>query len=227
MAKRLTEKQKKTITNRFKDGESIDYLSNEFKCTNLTIIRNLKKELGEKTYKELAQKIKNSLKKNNINENLNIENSDTDLKSESSNSNFKEIKTLNKSDNESNPPSASEFIEIAPLDYEIENIPRKELSSVPIGEIEFPKIVYMIVNKNIELEIKLLKDYPEWEFLPNEDLKRKTIEIYFDLKTAKRVCSKEQKVIKVPNTDVFRIASPFLISRGISRIVSAEKLIAI
>ena len=85
----------------------------------------------------------------------------------------------------------------------------------------------MIVDKNIELEIKLLKDYPEWEFLPNEDLKRKTIEIYFDLKTAKRFCSKEQKVIKVPNTDVFRLASPFLISRGISRIVSAEKLIAI
>ena len=85
----------------------------------------------------------------------------------------------------------------------------------------------MIVNKNIELEIKLLRDYPEWEFLPNDDLKRKTIEIYFDIKIAKRVCSKEQKVIKVPNTDVFRIASPILISRGISRIVSSEKLIAL
>jgi hypothetical protein len=85
----------------------------------------------------------------------------------------------------------------------------------------------MIVNKNIELEVKLLKDYPDWEFLPNEDLKRKTIEIYYDLKTAKRDCMKEQKVIKVPNTDVFRIVSPILISRGITRIVSAEKLIAL
>ena len=227
MAKRLTEKQKKTITNRFKDGETIDYLSKEFKCTNLTIVRNLKKELGEITYKELAQKIKNSLEKININENANIENSNIDLKLETSNNNFKENRTLNKIDNESNPPCVSEFIEIAPLDYEIENIPRKELSSIPIKEIDFPKTVYMIVDKNIELEIKLLKDYPEWEFLPKEDLKRKTIEIYFDLKTAKRVCGKEQKVIKVPNTDVFRIASPILISRGISRIISAEKLIAI
>ena len=85
----------------------------------------------------------------------------------------------------------------------------------------------MVVDKNIELEIKLLKDYPEWEFLPNEDLKRRTIEIYSDLKLAKRACSKEQKVIKVPNTDVFRIVSPILISRGISRIISAEKLIAL
>ena len=227
MAKRLTEKQKKTLTNRFKDGEAIDYLSKEFQCTNLTIIRNLKKELGEKTYKELAQKIKNSLKKNNINENANIDNSDTDLKLENSNDNFKEKRNLIKVDNESNLPCVSEFIEIAPLNFEIENNARKELSSVPIGEIEFPKIVYMIVSKNIELEIKFLRDYPEWEFLPNEDLKRKTIEIFFDLKIAKRFCNKEQKVIKVPNTDVFKIVSPILISRGISRIISAEKLIAI
>ena len=85
----------------------------------------------------------------------------------------------------------------------------------------------MIVSKNIELEIKSLKDYPNWEFLPEEDLKRKTIEIFFDLKSAKRACIKEQKVIKVPNTEVFRIASPILISRGISRIVSDEKLISL
>ena len=227
MAKRLTEKQKKTLTNRFKDGEAIDYLSKEFKCTTLTIIRNLKKELGEKTYKELAQKIKNSLKKNNINENSNIDNSNTDSKLETSNNNFKENRNLIKIDNESNLPCVSEFIEIAPLNFEIENNARKELSSVPIGEIEFPKIVYMIVSKNIELEIKFLRDYPEWEFLPNEDLKRKTIEIFFDLKIAKRFCNNEQKVIKVPNTNVFKIVSPILISRGISRIISAEKLIAI
>ena len=120
-----------------------------------------------------------------------------------------------------------EFVELAPLEYEIENTPRKELSSIPIDQIEFPKVVYMVVDKNIELEIKLLKDYPDWEFLPNEDLNRKTIEIFFDLKTAKRACNKEQKVIKVPNTDVFKIVAPILLSRGISRIVSQDKLIAL
>ena len=85
----------------------------------------------------------------------------------------------------------------------------------------------MIVDKKIELETKFLRDYPEWEFLPNEDLGRKCIEIYNDLKTAKRFCNKEQKVIKVPNTDVFKIVAPILISRGISRIVNSEQLIAL
>ena len=85
----------------------------------------------------------------------------------------------------------------------------------------------MVVDKKIELETKYLRDYPDWQFLSNEELNRKTIEIFNDLKTAKRVCNKEQKVIKVPNTDVFRIVSPILLSRGISRIVNAEKLISV
>ena len=225
MTKRLTEKQKEIIVNSFKNGSNIEDLSNEFKCTNSTIIRNLKKYLGDKMYKLLANKNKNSIQNNN--ENINVDISDTDLKLVSSNKDFNETNLKDKSDKASNQSSSTEFIEIAPLDFEIENSSRKELSSIPIDQIEFPKVVYMVVDKNIELEIKLLKDYPNWEFLPNEDLNRKTIEIFFDLKTAKRSCNKEQKVIKVPNTNVFKIVSPILISRGISRIVSEDKLIAI
>ena len=59
MAKRLTEKQKSEIADYFKDGKSIEALSEEFNCTLLTIARNLKKNLGEKIYKELLEKNKN------------------------------------------------------------------------------------------------------------------------------------------------------------------------
>ena len=227
MAKRLTEIQKKELIKGFKSGKTAESLSEVFNCTKLTVIRNLKKELGENVYKELIIK-----KKLNNNENIhgqskNLKDSFNKLEQKTSKNIFTESKTLDDSKSESNLLPFSEFVEIAPLNCEIENTNRKEISSVPIEQIEFPKIVYMIVDNNIELEIKLLKDYPNWDFLPNEDLKRKTIEIFFDLKTAKRVCTKAQKVIKVPNTDVFRIVSPILISRGITRIVSDEKLIAL
>ena len=56
-------------------------------------------------------------------------------------------------------------------------------------------MVYMVVDKKIELEVKFLKDYPEWEFLPASDLDRKSIQIFFDLKIAKRNCLKDKKVI--------------------------------
>ena len=84
-------------------------------------------------------------------------------------------------------------MEIAPVDYEIKDENQKDLSSIPISEINFPKIVYMVVDKNIELEVKFLRDYPDWEFLSQGELERKTIQIYFDLKIAKEVALKSKK----------------------------------
>ena len=225
MAKRLSLNQKEQLVKSFQEGKTIEALSKEFCCTTVTIVRNLKKNLGEREYKELIDNKKKSREldpKDNKNKIDHI--SELSLTSKKNDSLEINIDTEKEHDNNF---QSSDFVEIAPLDYSIENTSRKELSSVPIEEIEFPNIVYMVVNKNIELEVKLLKDYPNWEFLPNEDLNRKTIEIFFDLKIAKRSCKKEQKVIKVPNTNVFKIVSPILISRGISRIVSEEKLIAI
>tara|TARA_A100001011_G_C14080873_1_gene744436 strand:- start:88 stop:777 length:690 start_codon:yes stop_codon:yes gene_type:complete len=227
LAKRLSEKQKEEMSQSFSNGKTIDELSNEFNCSKLTIIRNLKRNLGESTYKELINKSKKLKKELVFEKDEETNHSNIGLNLESSNDDLKDTKTLIENQNDNDPNSFSQFIEISPLDYEIENSHQKELSSVPISEINFPKIVYMIVDKKIELEIKLLKDYPEWSFLPIDDLNRKAISVYFDLKIAKRLCYKEQKVIKVPNTDVFRIVAPILRSRGISRIVSSEELIAL
>ena len=104
---------------------------------------------------------------------------------------------------------------------------QKDLSSIPLDSVIFPKNVYMIINKYTELEIKLLRDFPKWNFLSSEDLNRQTIQLFIDLKEAKRFCKKEEKVIKVPNTNVFKIVAPILVKKGISRIVSGEKLISL
>ena len=227
MAKRLTHKEKDEIIESFKSGADIYELSEKYDCTNSTIIRNLKKTLGESKYKDLFDKgkLKKTRSKNNKNQtnaSLKTNFDDEDLKNNSNVS-----ITLNENLNSSNFEPINPFFEIAPIDYEIDKSSRKELSSVPISNVDFPKIVYMIVDKKIELEIKLLKDFPEWEFLPDDDLKRKTIEIFLDLDLAKKSCNKDQKVLKVPNTDVFRIAAPVLLAKGISRIVFAENLIAL
>jgi hypothetical protein len=222
LAKRLTEKQKEEIKINFLAHQSVEFLSEKFNCTKTTIIRNLKKNLGEKKYKEI----------------INILNAPFDIKNEKllENDNQKNFQKniIKKTDNTSigisnedkiNPFES--FIEITPLEHDFEDVSQKDISSIPLSEVKLPNMVFLIVKKEIELETKYLKDYPEWQFLPQNDLKRKTIEIHFDLKTAKRMCNKDQKVIKVPNTDVFRIVAPILISRGISRIVTAENLISI
>jgi len=216
VAKRLTKEEKEEIIRRFTLGKSIDQLSNDFKCTKLTISRNLKISLGEMKYKELIDQNKSTHKTISANDKYIT----LDNKNES------DSKTVKKDLEEEYFPFTP-FLEITPLNCEIENSTQKDLSSVPISDFEFPQIVYMVVDKKIELETKYLKDYPDWQFLSKEEQSRKTIEIYLDLKNAKRICNKDQKVIKVPNTDVFKIVAPILLSRGISRIVSSDKLIAL
>lgn len=215
MGKRLTERQKEELAKNFVDGQTVEVLSQRFECTKITIIRNLKKILGEIKFNHFIEKNKLSeFSRDEISENIL-----TNGKDNQNTGNFEE----NKNEQFPNTP----FFEIAPLNYEIDNSKQKDLSSVPISEVEFPKIVYMVVHNKIELQIKYLDEYPDWQFLSQEELKRKTIEIFLDLKDAKRSCNKEQKVLKVPNTQVFKIVAPILVSRGISRIVSNDKLIAL
>ena len=211
MAKKLSELQKKEIKELFVKGNSITELANLFQFSTQTITRQLKMMFNEDEFnnlKKISAKNKNfklSDKKFDGEENVETE---IDL-------------NVNESSQEQT------FFELLPLLNEVNLEQQKDLTSVPIAEVNLPKMVYMIVDKKIELEIKFLKDYPEWDFLSNDDLNRKTIEIFFDLKIAKRLCNKEQKVIKVPNTDVFKMVAPILLSRGISRIVSSDKLIAL
>ena len=213
LAKRITEEQKKEILENFIQNKTIEEISKNVNFTKLTITRHLKKSLGEKQFSEITKKTK-QIKENDQTINL--------LELQLNNQKGSEVEVLDK---ESSPENS--FFEIMPLDYQIDNLPQKDLSSVSISEVNLPKVVYMVVNKQIELETKSLKNYAEWSFLSEEDLERKTIEIFFDLKIAKRFCSKEQKVIKVPNSNVFKIVAPILVSRGISRIVSSDLLIAL
>ena len=216
MAKRLSEKDKKEISRLFIDGTNVDQIAELFNCTKLTISRNLKKFIGEEKFKLIKKDTKSSLEDEVI---------DKDEKSYQIDKNsFLKINTENEEQEFS--PLAS-FVEITPLDYQIENTSQKDFSSIPLSEVVFQKIVYMIVDNKIELEIKRLKDFPDWQFLSKDELNRKTIEIYDDLKNAKRFCKKEQKVIKVPNTNVFKIVAPILLSKGISRIINNDKLIAL
>ena len=69
MTKRLTEKQKQEIVKSFKSGIDIDALSQKYSCTNSTIIRNLKKNLGELKYRELFNKSKSLEVKSKTNNN--------------------------------------------------------------------------------------------------------------------------------------------------------------
>ena len=120
------------------------------------------------------------------------------------------------------------FEEIAPLVSGFDFDPQKQKSDFEILDYEcLPESVYMIVDKKVELELQLISDLPEWSFLPENELQRKAILLFSNQRSAKRICSRSQRVIKIPNTSVFKLSQSYLISKGITRLILEDSIIGL
>ncbi len=223
MSKRVSEKQKRQISESFIKGKEISELSETYNFSKQTIIKQLKIILGEEQFNILSgqRKAKSGLKNDNFKL---VEKKSKNIKGESQNIN--QIKENNHDLFEKEMTNV-EFFEIPPVTTNIDLDNQKDLTSKPLSEANFPNVLYMVVDKNIELEPKLLKDFPEWRFLSEDDLNRTTIQVFSDQKLAKQTCSKNQKLIKITNTNVFLIASKNLKLKGISRIIFEDSLLAL
>ncbi len=216
--KRVSDSQKILILESFKEGLKIKELSEIHKISIPTITRQIKKLIGEDEFKKIKNKFSSRVasKKNYKSDNKLIN------KTESNNFNDARQSFLDEAN-----PNFDNFIEITPLTDVVELNNQKELASEPISDFEFPKVVFLNVNNSFEIEPRLLSEYAEWSFLPKDDLERKTLEIFSSLNEAKKSCKKNQKVIKVPNPNVFTIASENLKLKGVSRIIFGEYLLSL
>ena len=210
MPKKVSDSDKEKIVESFLKGSSVREISKEYNFSQITINRQLKLILGVNKF----HKIKELNSKQNKNT--------SKIKS----FNYEEEKTLNQG-KESLDQTEETFFELVPILDGIEFEKQKDLSSQPLKDSNLPEIVYMLVDKKIELIPKSLGEYPQWRFLPEEDLNRKTIEIFSDIKNAKRDCKKDEKVIKVPNPNIFNLVAPILIAKGITRIIIEDNLISL
>ena len=215
MPKKVSEITKKEILNSFKKGKSINDIAHEFNYSSQTIVRQIKKIIGVEEFLKIKEK--NAII-NNKEHSISSLGSKNFLKNNYDNSTCSE-----QTDN----ISESSFLEIVPLTEGVEFEIQKDLSSKPLKDANLPKVVYLLVDKKNEISPKPLSDYPQWGFLPEDDLHRLTIEIFADQRDGKRVCSKNEKLIKIPNSDIFIVASKFLKSRGVSRIIFDKILVSL
>ena len=141
---------------------------------------------------------------------------------------FEEL-TNEKSDLDENSKNFdNNFEEIAPLISNFDFDSKKQRSDFEMLHCEsLPESVYMIVDKKVELDLQLISDLPEWSFLPENELERSAILLFSNQRSAKRSCSKNQKVIKIPNTSIFKLSKPYLISKGITRLILEDSIIAL
>tara|TARA_Y100001968_G_scaffold150127_1_gene137345 strand:- start:1473 stop:2288 length:816 start_codon:yes stop_codon:yes gene_type:complete len=120
------------------------------------------------------------------------------------------------------------FEEIAPLISNFEFDQDKQKSNFEILNYEsLPESVYMIVDKKVELDLQPISDLPEWSFLPENELRRNAILLFSNQRSAKRSCEKNQRVIKIPNTAIFKLSKSYLVSKGITRLILEDSIIAL
>jgi len=225
----LSDLQKKEMTELFKSGISFDELVNKYGLKKPTIKKHLKTLMGEDKYKETLQfEVRDETKESKIR---------NQVFSKSSSAYQDKPKVLLNNDIEEdneeknclgdNYKSDENFYEIIPLKDNFDFQNRKDLTTVPLDDFTIPQNSFLVVDKNNELEIFYMRDFPEYGFLPDDDQKRRIIKLFSDKKAANTFCRKNQKIIKVPNGKVFSLVTSFLIEKGISRIIFDENLLSI
>ncbi len=119
------------------------------------------------------------------------------------------------------------FHEVVPLTSELLIDEIQEVACKPLCPGDLPNCVYMLVDKSVELDERPLKDFPELGELNSTDQDQKGIYLFSNPRSAKRQCGRSQRVIKIPDSSIFEITAPHLLSRGITRLVLEGALFAL
>lgn len=120
-----------------------------------------------------------------------------------------------------------EFHTVAVLTDQIPADPGLPAECRPIGPGVLPESVYMLVDKLVELDPRPLSDFPELGAIASEDQERQSLALFASPRTAKRQCGRNQRVIKIPDSQVFERTTSYLVARGITRLVLDGSLIAL
>ena len=248
--RRLTKVEKNEILHGFRLGSTANDLAKKYNCSPNTINRTVKILLTDEEYNLLKEKrsktkktrfeLSQTSQSDQVSELLEIDSSETEVTRqkgdekfilESKNVNYPILSNSEESDLNSNTLDLDDdnnLQEIVPLvsSFGFETQQQK-VDCKDLDKVNLPETVYMLVDKKVELENQYISDLPEWSFLPDAELKRRVILLFLNQRSAKRNCSRNQKVIKIPNTDIFRISKSYLLEKGITRLIIEDDLISL
>ena len=123
-------------------------------------------------------------------------------------------------DNETfNTDDENVFHEIAVLPVDLPLVTTQQVICRPFASELLPDSVYMLVDKTVELDPRPLSEFPELGLSDPSEQQRQALCLYASPRAAKRQCGRSQRVIKVPDTQVFEQTSSYLLARGITHLV--------
>ncbi len=131
-------------------------------------------------------------------------------------------------DNETfNTDDENVFHEIAVLPVDLPQVTTQQVICRPFASELLPDSVYMLVDKTVELDPRPLSEFPELGLSDPSEQQRQALCLYASPRAAKRQCGRSQRVIKVPDTQVFEQTSSYLLARGITHLVVEGSLFSL
>ena len=240
---RLTDSQKQELLARYRQGESSAALADAFGCSANTVSRTVRSLLSAEEYSDLkASRARGSAVKPEPVSSEPVESDAvaaqaTDEPVDDSASAL----ALDDADDfgadepddfsEEEPSGAfaggEEFHEVAVLPLDLPQVNTQQLHCLPFEAGVLPDSVYMLVDKTVELDPRPLSEFPELGVAGPEELDHQALCLFTSPRTAKRQCGRSQRVIKVPDTQVFAITTRYLVARGITRLLVEGSLYAL
>lgn len=90
---------------------------------------------------------------------------------------------------------------------------------LPLSEASLPKICYLVVDRGAELITRPLKAFGELGQIPAAEIREKTLAVFDNHRVARRFATRNQRVFKIPDGSMLQKTAPYLLAKGITRLL--------
>ncbi|MEG4251411.1 hypothetical protein [Microcoleus sp. Pol10D4] len=90
---------------------------------------------------------------------------------------------------------------------------------LPLSEASLPTICYLVVDRAAELITRPLKAFGELGQIPAAEIREKTLAVFDNHRVARRFATRNQRVFKIPDGRLLQKAAPYLLAKGITRLL--------
>ncbi|MEO1148914.1 MAG: hypothetical protein AAFY26_25400, partial [Cyanobacteria bacterium J06638_22] len=90
---------------------------------------------------------------------------------------------------------------------------------LPLTDAKLPRTCYLVVDRTAELITRPLSDFAELGQIPEVEAKERTLPVFDNHRIAKRFMRRAQRIVKIPDSQMFFKTRSYLQAKGITRLL--------
>ncbi len=94
-----------------------------------------------------------------------------------------------------------------------------QIQILPLSQANLPRTCYLVIDRFSELITRPLKAFSELGQIPPEEIQKKTLPIFENHRVASRFSARNQRVCKVPDSQLLQKTASYLQAKGITRLL--------